>query len=556
MNDGAHARSAGATDTGAAHGATDGASSKKAPGASGDSGRQERRERPSLIAVDLGAESCRVSLLRWIDGRPEIRLVHRFANAARLEGKDLRWDIDVICAGVEEGLRACAPLAPEGIAAIGVDGWAVDYVRLRPDGTPLANPFCYRDLRNVEALHRVQSRISPDRLYQLTGVQIISLNTLYQLYADADAEQALPWINLPEYVLHRLGGERVSEYTNATHTQLLSVRDQEWCGEIFQAAGLDLNAAPPVVRPGTSIGKLQGELASLPSFRDTQLIAPACHDTASAIAGIPAQGDDWAFISSGTWSLVGCVLNSACVSDTARSANFSNEGGVGGKIYFLKNVNGMWLLRQCLEQWRLQRQVWTVEQLVNACAKFDAPECLIDVDEPDLLLPGDMPARINAQLNRLGQASIQGGPAMAPEMANLIFHSLAARYAAVLQDAIRITGKTLRRVYIVGGGSKNALLNRLTAKATGLEVLTGPTESATVGNFAIQLASLEGNYTKAIGAAANVVAGWASVLAAQPIEVLGIDVLGTDAPGKDSPAGSLRAQKAEEVQRPTGKALA
>ena len=546
MNDGAHTRRAGPTDTGAAHGATDGASNKEGAGAGGDSGRQERREQPSLIAVDLGAESCRVSLLRWVEGRPEIRLVYRFANAARSEGKDLRWDIEGICAGVEEGLRACANLAPEGIAAIGVNGWAVDYVRLRSDGSPLANPFCYRDPRNVEALHRVQSRILPDRLYQLTGVQIISLNTLYQLYADADAEQAIPWINLPEYVLHRLGGKRVSEYTNATHTQLLSVSDQDWCAELFQAARLDLNAAPPVVRPGTSIGKLQGELASLPSFRDTQLIAPACHDTASAIAGIPAQGDDWAFISSGTWSLVGCVLNSACVSDAARSANFSNEGGVGGKIYFLKNVNGMWLLRQCLEQWRLQGQVWTVEQLVNACANFDAPERLIDVDEPDLLLPGDMPARINAQLNRLGQASISDDLAAAPEMANLIFHSLAARYAAVLKDAIRITGKTLRRLYIVGGGSKNALLNRLTAEATGLEVLTGPTESATVGNFAIQLASLEGGYANGVGVAANAVAGWASVLAAQPFEVLEIN----------APAGSIRARKAEESQRPTGKALA
>ena len=147
MNDGAHARSAGAADTGAAHGPTDEASNEESSGANGDSSRQERRERPSLIAVDLGAESCRVSLLRWVDGQPEIRLVHRFANAARLEGKDLRWDIDGVCAGVAEGLRACAPLAPEGIAAIGVDGWAVDYVRLRPDGTPLANPFCYRDPR-------------------------------------------------------------------------------------------------------------------------------------------------------------------------------------------------------------------------------------------------------------------------------------------------------------------------------------------------------------------------------------------------------------------------
>ena len=509
--------------------------------------------RPVLVAVDLGAESCRVSLLRWSGSQPDVRLVHRFPNAARNSGNGLRWNIAAICRGVEEGLRACAQLAPEGIAAIGVDGWAVDYVRLGPDGHPVADPFCYRDERSLKAQSEVHRHISPDRLYELTGVQILPLNTLYQLYADRNEEQHLPWVNLPEFLLHHLGGSRVSEYTNATHTQLVDVKDQAWCAEIFDSAGLDagldaaldMTAAPPLVRPGTDLGRLQGDLSSLPAFHDTRLIAPACHDTASAIAGIPAQGNDWAFISSGTWSLVGCVLDSACVSTAARAANFSNEGGVGGRIYFLKNVNGMWLLRQCMEQWRLQGQVWTVEQLVEACANFGAPDCLIDVDEPDLLLPGNMPARINAQLNRIGQAPIPEGPGMAAGMTNLILHSLAARYAAVLRDAARITGKTLKRIYIVGGGSRNTVLNRLTAKATGLEVLTGSTESATVGNFAVQLAALEGNYTAGIGVTANAVAKWAGILAAQPI----------DAPGVGAPANNLQAQRAEEVQPPTGKAL-
>ncbi len=335
-------------------------------GAVGGDGRQH----PVLVAVDLGAESCRVSLLRWIGGQPEIRLVHRFANSARNAGNGLRWNISAIRKGVEEGLRACAQLSTQGIAAIGVDGWAVDYVRLGADGQPVADAYCYRDERNVQAKEQVLSRISAERLYQLTGVQIITLNTLYQLHADGAAEQKLPWVNLPEFLLHQLGGRRVSEYTNATHTQLLGVRDQTWCPEIFAAAGLDLSAAPPLVRPGTEIGRLQGDLASLPAFRNTRLIAPACHDTASAIAGIPAQGSDWAFISSGTWSLVGCVLDSACVSDAARGSNFSNEGGIGGKIYFLKNVNGMWLLRQCIEHWRSQGQAWTVEQLVEGMHIF------------------------------------------------------------------------------------------------------------------------------------------------------------------------------------------
>lgn len=509
-------------------------------GANRNSGWQKR---PVLIAVDLGAESCRVSLLRWAAGQPEIRLVHRFANSAMSEGNSLRWNIGGICEGVEEGLRACAQLAPEGIDAIGVDGWAVDYVHLGPEGEPMGNPFCYRDERTLEAQKHLHSRISPERLYELTGVQILPLNTLYQLYADGarGAGQSSQWVNLPEFVMHRLGGKRVSEYTNATNTQLLDVRDQTWSPEIFEAAGLDLSAAPQVVRPGTDIGRLQDTLGSLPAFRDTRLIVPACHDTASAIAGIPAQGDDWAFISSGTWSLVGCVLDSACVSEAARGGNFSNEGGVGGKIYFLKNVNGMWLLRQCMEHWSMQGQVWTVDGLIDACADLAAPDCLLDVDDPDLLLPGNMPTRINSQLKRIGQASISDGPRTAPRMANLIFHSLAARYAAVLQSLTSITGKSLKRLYIVGGGSKNALLNRLTAKATGLEVLTGSTESATVGNLAVQLASLTGNYTNGIGVTGDAVAEWASVLAAQPIDALG---------------NTIHAQKVEETRRRTGEALA
>ncbi len=476
-------------------------------------------KKPVLVAVDLGAESCRVSLLHWIEGQPEIRLIHRFVNSARNEGNGLRWDIAAIQEGVEDGLRACAELAPEGIDAIGVDGWAVDYVRLDREGQPVANPFCYRDERTVESQKLVHSRISAERLYQLTGIQILALNTLYQLRADGDAEQNLPWVNLPEFLLHRLGGRCVSEYTNATHTQLLGARDHAWNREIFEAAELDLSAAPPLVNPGSDIGQLRGPLASLPVFRNTRLIAPACHDTASAVAGIPAQGDDWAFISSGTWSLVGCVLPSACVTDGARSRNFSNEGGVGGRIYFLKNVNGMWLLRQCIEHWRSQGQTWTVEQLVEASENADAPEYLLEVDDAGLLLPGDMPTRINALLKCSGHAPIPEGTGMAPAMANLIFHSLAARYAAVLRDATRITGRDLKRLYVVGGGSKNTLLNRLTERATGLEVLPGSAESTTVGNFAIQLSALDGDYARGVGVTADAVAKWASVLAAQPIEV-------------------------------------
>ncbi len=243
------------------------------------------------------------------------------------------------------------------------------------------------------------------------------------------------------------------------------------------------------------------------------MIAPACHDTASAIAGIAAGGDDWAFISSGTWSLVGAVLDRPCISDAARDKNFSNEGGIGGKINFLKNVNGMWLLHNCIEHWRLRGHDWTFPQLIEACARLASPEHLLDVDDPELLLPGNMPARINAQLALSGKTPIPDSAESAPRFANLILHSLAARYAAVLRDLGTITGKKLRRLYIVGGGSRNLLLNHLTARATGLEVVTGSPESTTIGNFAIQLASLAGNYRDDLGVSSSDVARWADVLA-------------------------------------------
>jgi rhamnulokinase len=479
----------------------------------------------ALVAVDLGAESCRVSLLRWVDGEPRIHLVHRFPNDAVVESGGLRWDLNKILVGVEHGLRLCAELAPQRIASIGVDGWAVDYVRLRPDGTPAANPFCYRDERNIAALKALHERIPPERLYDLTGIQILPLNTLYQLFADGPSgtTQSMPWINLPEFVLHWLGGRRVAEHTNAANTQLVDVHTRHWCAEVFAATGLEINAAPPLVNPGSDIGQVTGALASLPAYRDTRLIAPACHDTASAIAGIPAEGGDWAFISSGTWSLVGCVLDSACVSKAARTKNFSNEAGIGGRIRFLKNVIGMWLLRQCMERWKSQGRAWTVDELLAACERLPAPDQLFDVDDPDFLPPGNMLARINAQLVRAGGSALPEEPESAPRVAQIIFHSLAARYAQVLRDLTDVTGKTFRRIFVVGGGSRNTLLNRLTERATGMQVLTGSAESTTIGNFAIQLAALEDSRDQA-GVTSSAVAGWAGRLAEQTIEIFAGEV--------------------------------
>jgi len=472
----------------------------------------------ALVAVDLGAQSCRVSLLRSESGRPEIRVVHRFSNAPAASRTGLHWDMAKIFAGVATGLRRCAELAPEGIASLGVDGWAVDYVRLAADGNRLGDPFCYRDERASRAMREVLALIAPERLYALTGIQIISLNSLFQLYADklAGVSGESRWMNLPEYVTCLLGGRPVAEFTNATHTQLVALGEAKWCAEIFNATGLELLAAPEIVGTGTLVGTLSGELRGLPALSRTRLFVPACHDTASAIAAIPAAGDDWAFISSGTWSLVGTVLARPCVSDQTRKMNFTNLGGVGGSICFLKNVNGMWLLRQCMDAWAEAGQVWTVEELVRECPKLPSPRCLIDVDDPALTAPGDLPARINARLNEAGHASLPPDRTGIPQMANLIFHSLARRYAEVLDAVAQTTGKRLKRLIIVGGGARNEFLNRLTAERTGLDVHCGSSEASTIGNFAVQMAALAAGRNGPSGVAAAEVAAHAKALASVP----------------------------------------
>ncbi len=458
-------------------------------------------DRRATVAVDLGAQSCRVSLLRWLPDGPHIQLVHRVPNAPVTVDGHLRWNLAALCGAADEGLRQSAAIATEGIASVGVTGWAVDYVRLNADAhleatdptraSPIADPFCYRDARTGPAMQALHQRMAADHLYALTGIQVMPFNSLYQLFADgmAGIPSNLPWLNLPEYLLYRWGAQPVAEYTNATHTGMVALGTQQWSQEIFATAGLDISAAPQIVAPGTVVGRLQGPLAELDALRDTRLIAPACHDTASAIAGIHSTGRDWAYISSGTWSLVGTLLDQPCAGPESARLNFTNLGGVGGKICFLRNVSGLWLLNQCMEAWQLDGDCRTAEQLAEAAASLPTPEVLLDVDDPQFLPPGNMPQRIAAQLEDHG-VSAKPFLLSPPAMTNLILRSLAARYGEVLRQIESLTGDQFQRLYVVGGGSKNTLLNRLTQQATGLDLVRGAPESSTVGNFSIQLAAL------------------------------------------------------------------
>jgi len=425
--------------------------------------------------------------------QPRISMIHRFANAPLDYGAaGWHWDLDRICGELEAGLRSCAEVAPEGVASIGVTGWAVDYVRLDGAGRPLAPPFCYRDERTQAAMEAVHELLPAKRLYALTGVQIQPINTLYQLCADRQAgiANSAPWVNLPEYILHWLGGPRVAEYTNATHTGLVDPETRQWSEQIFSTAGLDLSAAPEIVAPGSGLGPLRSDLRRLPAFSNTQLVAPACHDTASAIAGIPERGGKWAYISSGTWSLVGVPLAKTMRTPEAYVLGFTNLGAADSGVLFHRGIAGMWLLRQCMNTWDRQR-AWTMPELIAAAQRLPAPDQLLDLDDPALLPPGDMTARINDQRRQRGLASLPAGYAAAPQYANLIFHSLASRYGILVREIEQMTGARLDRICVVGGGSRNEYLNALTSAVTGLPVVRCSAESSTLGNFAIQWARVE-----------------------------------------------------------------
>jgi len=449
-------------------------------------------DKRARIAIDLGAESCRVSLLRWYGVESQISEVHRISNGPVAHGSSLCWPLKSILAGVEEGLRKAAEEAPEGIASIAVDGWAVDYVRLDPDGRPLHDPFCYRDERTIAAKEKADAILSPAEAFRRTGAQPLRINTVYQLLADTEEEKQAPWLCLPEYVLHWLGAPRVAEYTNATHTGLVDLATRDWARDLFWALDIPLEAAPRIVAPGTSLGELKGPLTELSAFRNTALIAPACHDTASAIAGIAADMDSSAYICSGTWSLVGTLVANAIENPEALAARYTNQGAATGGYCFHTNVNGMWLLKQCIEAWASAGRLVNLPDLIQqavACATTG----ILNVDADSLLLSGDMPARINRELSLSGQRTIVDASGNEALFARVIFEGLAARYSSALTDLEQMLQRKLARIHIIGGASRNQLLADLTAEQCGIPVDCGHPESSTIGNFAVQLAAGEGS---------------------------------------------------------------
>src|SRR6185437_3374099 len=468
-------------------------------------------QEPARVAIDLGAESCRVSLLRWKSGKPSIDVVHRIANGPVHRGASLRWPLQKILAGLEEGLRKAAAAAPEGIASIGVDSWGVDYVRLRADGQPLDDPFCYRDERTVATKDAADRIISPFELYQITGAFPLRLNTVYQLMADpaSGIDARAPWITIPDYILYWLGGSRGSEYTHATHTGLVDLKTGDWSAEVFRQLGLPIEAAPPIVHAGDVVGKVRGPLAALHTYKNTELIAPACHDTASAIAGISSDLSSAAYISSGTWSLVGTIIQQPVTTRHAFDAGYTHLGAATGGLLFHSLINSMWVLKQCMDQWAAEGRPWEIEKLVQEASACCVTTGVLDMDAEPLMLDTGMPERINKELMRRGFEGIADVPGNEPVFARTIFESLAIRYASALANLEKMSGRRLKGIHMMGGATRNKLLVKLTEQRTGLPVEIGQTEGSTVGSLAVQLAASDARGARITTEA---VRGWAKRL--------------------------------------------
>jgi rhamnulokinase len=424
-----------------------------------------------FVAVDLGATSGRV-ILGQVDGdHVTLSEAHRFPTGPQPRpGGGYRWDIERIHDEVLIGLRKTAAAEP---VSIGLDSWAVDYGLVDADGRLSGDVRCYRDPRTDGMDDVLRGYVDDRTLYRANGLQYLPFNTVYQLLAEPDLD-GKTMLLVPDLLAHRLTGSIGAEVTNASTTGLLDATTREWAWDLVDKTPIPAGLLPPLRRPGDTIGPLKASLG----LGDTPVIAVASHDTASAVAAVPASGERFAYISCGTWSLVGLKLPAPVLTDAAREANFTNEAGIDGTVRFLRNTMGLWLLSESMRTWPGA----SLDDLLRAAAREPAFRSVVNPDLPVFLAPGDIPARIAQVCAETGQP-IPDSPAA---VVRTILESLALAHAASLRTAARLADRPLDVVHLVGGGSRNELLCQLTADACGLPLLAGPVEASALGNVLVQ----------------------------------------------------------------------
>lgn len=441
----------------------------------------------TYLAFDLGASSGRAVIGRFDGKVVELEEIHRFANGPVSVAGGLYWDALRLYEEMLAGLRKCVQISGPELAGIGIDTWGVDFALLDGSDELLGNPRCYRDNRVQGMMDRAFSRVSRKEIFEQTGLQFLEINTLYQLLSLVETNaphlrMARTFLMMPDLFNFWLTGRKVCEFSNATTTQFYNPGTGGWATDLLDRLDVPVAMLPEIVPPGTSLGALRPEIAADAGVRSGDVIAPACHDTGSAVAAVPFSDADAAYISSGTWALLGAELPAPNVTPEALRYNFTNEGGVCGTFRFLKNVTGLWIVQECRRVWENQGRALSFSDLVRLAEAAPALTSFIDPDDPDFVEPGDMPARIRMYCKRTEQTV----PAADGAVIRCALESLALKCRYVLEDLETVLNRSLNAIHVVGGGIRNTLLNQFTANAAGRPVVTGPAEATALGNILTQ----------------------------------------------------------------------
>jgi rhamnulokinase len=443
------------------------------------------------IACDLGAESGRVMLGRFEDGRLTLEEMHRFPSAAVRVMGSLRWDVLRIFEELKTGLRNVAGRHVP-VASLSVDSWGVDYVLINAVHPVLSPPFHYRDARTESTYERVRKKVGSELIFAETGIQFMPINTIYHLVSDVEKSPALleladSFLMIGDYFNYLFSGVPRVDESNASTTQLYNPRTRSWSQELIKRCGFPPKIFPQLAPSGTVLGPLLPEVAAETGLPEVQIVATCSHDTGAAVAAVPAQeGEDWAYLSSGTWSLLGLELSQPLISEKVRERNFTNEAGYGGTTRFLKNIVGLWILQESRREWARQGRELDYATLTREAENAEPFRSLIDPRATQFLKPGDMPRKIAAFCSETGQPA----PETPGQFVRCIFESLALLYRVTLEELEQLSGRTIRRLHIVGGGSQSALLNQFAASATGRQVVAGPAEATAIGNVLLQAVAL------------------------------------------------------------------
>lgn len=444
----------------------------------------------TYLAIDLGAESGRTMLGTFAGEKLTLIEKHRFPNGPVRLPDGLHWDVLRLWDEVKAGVAATVKSGVEP-SSLGVDTWAVDFALLDKNGALLGNPFHYRDSRTDGMIDEAFRHISKEELFANTGIQFLQLNTLYQLLAmvrekSPILEIAQTFVTIPDLFNYWLCGEITNEFTNATTTQCLDPIKRDWSQLVLNAMGIPAHLFGSITAPGTQIGTLLPDIAEETGAGEVKVVLPACHDTGSAVVAVPAKNQDFAWISSGTWSIMGAEVKDPSLGETALAYNFTNEGGVFDTWRLSKNIMGLWLVQECRRDWQRRGQDQSYDEMIRLAAESEAFLAVINPDDDAFFHPGDMPERIRQHCQKTGQRV----PQTKGEVLRVALESLALKYRWVLERTEELCGKQLNPIHIIGGGTKNHLLSQFTANATGRRVITGPVEATAIGNVLMQAIGL------------------------------------------------------------------